>query len=176
MNAPLIHKRLGNAAGVTVIDLLIAVAMIGVITGFLLVNYFQGRRAIDRTKTAVEFANYLQKARLDSMRRSAKDIDEMAQVRVFNRRFYSVALDADGDGQLDIPLVMTLPAEQGVEINGPFPKTFIFDWLGQTVDAQNIHTTPEPINVSNSSGASTIKFTETGKVVVVSGAQSVATK
>ena len=166
MTEPLTQQRLNNAAGVSAIEVLIVLAMVCVIAGFACVHLIQEQRAASRKSTAVEFATLLQKARLDSMRRNAKDINQMAQVKVFNRSMYSVAIDADGDGYLDIPLVTSLE-EQGVEINGPFPKTFIFDWLGQTVDSQNHRSTPPIVTVGNGSGASAVKFTETGDIVVV---------
>lgn len=164
MNAPL---KKSHPRGFSLLELLIVVAMISVISGFAVLNYVQGNRTVARTNAAVELANHLQKARNDSMRRRPKEVDQMAQVKVFNRRFYSVAIDGDGDGHLDIPLVMSLPEEQGVEIKGPFPKTFIFDGLGQTVDAQINRVPAQPITVTNSSGSSAVTFSETGKVIVV---------
>jgi type II secretory pathway pseudopilin PulG len=148
-------------------ELLLVIAMAFVVAGFAVVSLVRGSRTADRTRTAVELANYLKQARVDSMRRNVKDPNQMAQVKVFNRRFYSIAIDGDHDGQLDIPLVMTLPEEPGVEINGPFPKTYIFDWLGQTVDSQNQRVTPQPMIVGNGAGASAIKFEIDGKIVVV---------
>ena len=167
MDAPLTYKRSDTASGVSALEVLIVVAMLCIVAGFICLKLITGNSTTDRKTTAVDLANYLQKARSDSMRRQVKDISQMAQVKVFNRRSYSIAIDADGDGQLDIPLVMNLPAEQDVEMNGPFPKTYIFDGLGQTVDSQNRHITPETVTLSNSSGASSVKFSETGEVIVV---------
>jgi hypothetical protein len=167
MKAPLIKNRFNDAAGRSVLDLLILASMILVIGGFVLFNYFREHRAIARTKTATDFATNLQKARLDSMRRKVTDISQMAQIKVFNRKFYSVAVDGDGDGNLDAPLVLTVPAEQDVAINGPFPKSYIFDARGLTVDLLNHPVAPEPITVSNGGGASAITFSENGNITVV---------
>lgn len=156
-----------NARGFSVTDLLLVIAMVAVIAGFAVVSMVRGNRTTVRTNTAVEIANYLQKARLDSMHRNAKEINQMAQVKVFNRRFYSIAIDGDKDGYLDVPLVMSLPEQPGVEINGPFPKTYIFDWQGQTVDLENHHVAPAPMTVSDGSAASAIKFSDDGRIVVV---------
>ncbi len=161
--------------GFSVIEYLLILAMVSVIAGYALVSYVREQRAAARTNTAMELAKCLQKARIDSMRRNAKDINQMAQVKVFNRSMYSVAIDADGDGYLDTPLVTSLE-KQGVEINGPFPKTFIFDWLGQTVDSQNHRSPPPIVTLGNGSGASAIKFNETGDIVVVPAAKSTAAK
>jgi prepilin-type N-terminal cleavage/methylation domain-containing protein len=172
MNAPL--KTLPR--GFSILELLIGAAIISVVAGFILVKLVQGNRTTSRQSAAVDFANYLQKARLDSMRRQANDLSQMAQVKVFNRKSYSIAIDADGDGQLDIPLVMNLPAEQGVEMSGPFPKTFIFDGQGQPVDSLNHRITPDPVTISNDSGASAVRFSETGDVIVVPALKPARTK
>lgn len=153
--------------GASVAELLLIVAMISVVAGFVVLSLVRGGHTVDRTKTAVELANYLQKARADSIRRNPKDISQMAQLKIFNRRSYSLAIDGDNDGQLDIPLIISLPEEPGVEINGPFPKTYIFDGLGQTVDSQNQRLAPQPMTVGNSSGASAIKFSDDGKITVL---------
>ena len=108
------------------------------------------------------------------MRRNATDLNQMSQVKIFNRRFYSIAIDGDGDGNLDVPLVKSLPQETEVEISGPFPKTYIFNWQGQTVDSQNNSVVPQSIVIGNSSGASAIQFNGDGKVVVVSGVKLAA--
>lgn len=156
-----------NERGVSIVEILIVIVIVTAAVGFAFVNLVQGRRAVVRTKTATDFANYLQKARIDSMRRKPTDINQMAQIKVFNRKFYSVAIDADGDGNLDAPLVLTVPAEQDVAITGPFPKTYIFDARGMTVDSINHPVVPQPITVSNGAGASAITFSENGNITVV---------
>lgn len=153
--------------GFSISEGLLVIAMVAVIAGFIVVSLVRANRSVYRTNTAVEIANHLQKARLDSIRRSAKAINQMAQVKIFNRRFYSIAIDGDNDGYLDIPLVMSLAEQSNVEFDGPFPKTYIFDWQGQTVDSQNQRVAPQPVTIGNSSGASAIKFSEEGKITVV---------
>ena len=162
--------------GFSKLELLCVVVMASMVAGFAVVSLVRGSRTGDRTRTAVDLATHLQKARIDSMRRNARDINQMAQVRVFNRRFYSIAIDGDNDGQLDVPLVISLPEEPGVEISGPFPKNYIFDELGQTVDGQNQRVTPPPMIVGNGSGASAIKFSDDGKIVVVPALKATAAR
>lgn len=166
MNAPLNKKQFVNQAGFSVVEFAIVATMLAAILGFALFSFVKAGRSVERTSAATEIATCLQKARLDSMRRNARDVKDMAQVKIFNRRFYSVAIDGDGDGNLDVPLVKTLPEAMDVEIEGPFPKTYVFDWLGQTVDAQNHRVPPQLIVVGNSAGANSIRFDNEGKVVV----------
>ncbi|MGH9873014.1 MAG: pilus assembly FimT family protein [Pyrinomonadaceae bacterium] len=172
MKAPLTPGRHSNTDGLSAFDLLLVVAIVFMIAGFVVVSFVRGNRSTYRTSTAVEIAGFLQKARLDSIRRNARDLNQMAQVKIFNRRFYSIAIDGDGDGNLDVPLVKSLPEQTEVEISGPFPKTYIFNWQGQTVDSQNNGVAPQSIVVGNSSGASAIKFSDDGKVIVVPGTKA----
>jgi type II secretory pathway pseudopilin PulG len=158
------------------LELIVVLAMVSAVAGFLIVSLVRRNGASDRTATAVEIAGYLQKARSDSIRRNAKEFNQMAQVKIFNRRFYSIAIDGDGDGNVDIPLVKTLPEQIGVEINGPFPKTYVFNWQGQTVDAQNNTVVPPPLTVANSSGASAIQFSDDGKIVVAAAVKLTASR
>lgn len=169
MNALLNRTNLRRDAGVSLVDLLIVAAIVFVIIGFVVVSLVRGSRTTYRTGTAVEIAGYLQKARADSIRRNAKYVNQMAQVKIFNRRFYSIALDGDGDGNLDVPLVKSLPEQADAEVNGPFPKNYIFNWQGQTVDLQNNPVAPPAIIIGNSTGATGIKFGDDGKIVVVPG-------
>lgn len=176
MKAPLTQNRISNAAGMSMMELLIVIAMISVVAGFAFFKLVRGSGSEVRAGVSHELAGYLERARRDSIRRGAKDFKEMAQVRIFNRRFYSIAIDDDGDGNLDIPLVKNLPEKVGVEINGPFPKTYVFNWQGQTVDAQTNPVVPPPLTVGNSSGASAIQFTGDGKIVVVPAVKLTASR
>lgn len=163
---PITHVLRKDNSGLSVVELLIGVAMVTVIAGFVVVQIFRRPRVTTRTNAANEIAAHLKKARSDSMRRRVTDVKQMAQVKVFNRQFYSVAIDADGDGQLDIPLVMSFP-DQGIEIAGPFPKTFIFDESGKTVDANKRPVPSQAVILRDSSGATAIKLSEGGQTTVL---------
>lgn len=162
--------------GFTVTELLLVLAMVSVVVGFVVVTLVRGNRATQRADTAVEIAGYLQKARVDSMRRNAKDLKEMAQVKIFNRRFYSIAIDNDADGNLDIPLVKSLPEQSGVEVKGPFPKTYIFNSEGRTVDLKNNRLVAAPLTIGDGSGASAIAFSDDGTIVVMPAVKLTASK
>jgi len=165
-----------NSRGFSLPEVLLVTAMVLVVAGFVVVSLVRANRTTDRTTTAIEIANYLQKARLDSIRRSANDINQMAQVKVFSRGLYSIAIDGDNDGHLDVPLVMSLPEQPRVEINGPFPKTYIFDAQGQTVDSENRRVSLPPMTIGNSSGASAIKLTDDGRITVAPAVKPTASK
>jgi hypothetical protein len=161
------HLTFPKKNGFSKLELLTVATMCIIVVGFLLVRFVQGSRTNQRTSSSLELATYLQRARLDSIKRNATDVTQMAQVKMFNRNLYSVALDADGDNQLDIPLILSLPENQSLQFNGPFPKTYIFNRLGQTVDESDNRVAPQPITLTNDAGMSEIKFSESGDIVVV---------
>jgi len=152
--------------GFSVIELLIIVAMVGVVSGYALLQIAQARQSISRVNAAHEFLRYIEKARLDSVRRHVIQPIQMGQVTIINSNFYTVTLDTDGNGILDDPRVITLPANSGLSFNGPFPRTIMFNWRGRTVDATNNVATPAPVTISNSYGSSTINISSAGQTGV----------
>jgi Tfp pilus assembly protein FimT len=156
MKAPLTSNKLSNAGGFSVVELLIVVSMIAVVSGFALMQVVRARQLMIRANSAQELAGYLEKARLDSIRRRPSAVSEMAQVSIVNASFYSVTIDADGNGTLDAPRVMRLPTNTDLQFTGTFPRTIYFNWRGRTVDAANAIATPAAITLSSANYGSTV--------------------
>ena len=134
--------------GFTVFELLIVLSIISVISGFALMQITRARQVMVRENAARQFAGYLEKARVDSLRRHPMTSGQMAQVSIINATFYSVTIDANGDGALDSPSVVSL-APAGLQLNGPFPRTIYFNWRGRTVDAAGNVALPSFVTISN---------------------------
>jgi len=152
-----------TARGFTVIELLIVVAMLSTLTGFALIQVSRARQNLTRANAAREFGAYLEKARLDSVRRHPLTTAQMAQISIINASFYSVTLDSDGDGTLDAPKVISVPAGSNLAFNGPFPRTIYYNWRGRTVDAANSIVTPSAITISNGYGSTAINVANSGQ-------------
>jgi len=155
-------RKITSTQGFSTIELLMIVVIVLIVITYTLSTVVRGQKPALRANAARQLANYLEQARNDSVRRRANAASQMAQVTILNDRYYSVMLDANGDGALDTPLVISLN-DQRVTLNGPFPRTFMFDLTGKPVDlgANVIH--PAPITVTNSSGVTTIKVSDTGQ-------------
>lgn len=149
--------------GISIIELLIVVSMIFVISGFALMNISRARQVSVRSNVAREMTSYIEKARLDSIRRHSTTAAQMAQVTIVNSSRYSVTLDSDGDGTIDAARVINLPANSNLIFNGPFPRSIIFNWRGRTVDNAGVLTTPSAISITNSYGASSINLSTAGQ-------------
>ena len=167
MKAPLTPKKFSDAAGVSVLELLIVLTMLAVITGFALMSIVRARQIMIRANAAQELMAYLEKARLDSVRRHPNTTAEMAQVSTLNATFYSVTIDSDGNGALDTPKVISLPVNSGLRFSGTFPRTIYFNWRGRTVDSTNTIAAPATISISNSTyGSTLINVSDTGQPTI----------
>ena len=141
--------------------------MLAVITGFALMRIVRARQVMIRANAAQELMAYLEKARLDSVRRHPNTTAEMAQVSIVNATFYSVIIDSDGNGTLDAPKVINLPVNSGLQFNGTFPRTIYFNWRGRTVDSTNTIAAPATISISSSTyGATLINVSDTGQPTI----------
>jgi prepilin-type N-terminal cleavage/methylation domain-containing protein len=158
--------------GFTVIELLIVLTIISVLVGFAIMQITRARQVMTRENAARQLGSYLEKARVDSLRRHPAASAQMAQVTVINATFYSVTMDADGNGTLDAPKVMSLPAGTSLEFNTPYPRTIYFNWRGRTVDAAGNVATPPFITISNSYGTSRIDLTTAGQTTLEGPAAS----
>lgn len=164
MNAPLTQKDFSDSAGFSVFELLIVVAMISVLTGFVFTQIARARQLMTRANAAYQLAAYLEKARVDSLRRRPATTAEMAQVSILDATFYSVTIDSNGDGTLDAPRVMNLPADANLQFDVPYPRTIYFNWRGRTVDSAGNIANPSFVNIrSPNYGSTTIDLTSAGQ-------------
>ncbi len=160
-------KTLGDASGFSVLELMIVAVMLAVLTGFALTQIDRARQNMTRANAVRELTTNIEKTRLDSVRRHATTDAQMAQVAIINANFYSVTLDANGDGALDAPRVIGMPADSNLTIqNGTFPRTIMFNWRGRTVDSGGNTTSPESVRIGNSYGSTTVRITNGGQTAI----------
>ena len=165
MNAPLTSKEPRSGAGFSVLELLIVISMIAVVTGFALLQIVRARQLMIRANAAQQLAGYLEKARLDSIRRRPTSPAQMAQVSLINANYYTVTIDTDGDGSLNAPLVVRLPTDASLQFTGgTFPRTMYFNWRGRTVDSTDTIVSPTAITISSPVyGSTTINVSDAGQ-------------
>jgi Tfp pilus assembly protein FimT len=127
--------RKGGERGVSIVELLIVVLMISIVTAFAVMRIGGAQRAMRLTNSAREFTGWLEKARLDSLRRHPMSTVEMASVTISSGNSYSVSIDQNGDGALDPARTVTIPATHGATFAGiTIPTTIYYNWRGRPVD------------------------------------------
>jgi len=155
-------ERMGRASGFAAVDLLIVAVIILIVLTYALTTVSQAQRWQARVGAAQQFANYLETARGDSMRRRAIQTPQMADVTILSDSFYTVRVDANGDGVLDAPRVVSL-ADQHLTISGLYPTTLMFDSAGKALDVKGNPISATVITFGNRSGKSVVTVSEAGK-------------
>jgi prepilin-type N-terminal cleavage/methylation domain-containing protein len=130
--------------GVSIVEMLIVVAMIGVVTAFAVMQIGGAQRAMRLSNSARELTSWLEKTRLDSVRRHAMANSEMANVTITSANSYTIQIDQNGDGVLDPARTITIPATHGATFSGiTVPLTIYYNWRGRAVDSSG-----NPLNLS----------------------------
>jgi hypothetical protein len=106
------------------------------VTAFAVMQIGAAQRAMRVTNSARELAGWLEKTRIDSVRRHAMTSGEMANVKIATSSSYIVTIDQNGDGTLDPPRTITIPAVNNASFAGiTIPTTIYYNWRGRTVDS-----------------------------------------
>ncbi|MDQ3684722.1 MAG: hypothetical protein M3430_03865, partial [Acidobacteriota bacterium] len=113
-----------NERGVSMLETVIIVALVAVLTVFAFMGVASARANMRLQNSARQFAGYLEKARVDAIRRRGTSI---VQTLTDDATSYTVTMDFDGDGTTE---TRTFNLEEGVWINR-VPETITFDWRGR---------------------------------------------
>ena len=119
----------GHQTGFTLLQLMIVVLVIAVIGGMAAFGIVQARQRVRLTNSARMVASYLEKARVDSVRRHAVNFNDMAGLTVTSPTSYQVRIDFDSNGTVD---TREVNLDSGISFaNNPAPTRF--DWRGRFV-------------------------------------------
>jgi Tfp pilus assembly protein FimT len=114
--------------GFSLLQIIVVVAIVGIVTAFAIVSIARSRDSIRLQSSVRQLASYIERARLDSIRRHAAGT-ELASVSFTNSSTYSVKMDFDGMGNVT---TRSFTLETGVSIiSTPLPS-LSFDWRGRT--------------------------------------------
>ncbi|HEY0407536.1 MAG TPA: hypothetical protein VGC89_17510 [Pyrinomonadaceae bacterium] len=131
----ILKRGLSKESGVSIVEMLLVVLIIVVVSAWAFMRIVEAQQSARLAGATQELTAYLDKARLDSIRRHATAVEQMAQVSIDSPTRYSVRLDANGDGELDQPRVFNF-ASRGISFNvAAFPTVIRFNWRGRVADA-----------------------------------------
>lgn len=162
--------------GFTAIQLLVVVAIIGIISSMAVISIGSAQQSMRRENTIREFKAYLEKARLDSIRRHATSTADQATVTITAVNSYQVAMDFNYDGTKSSSEIrtITIPSDRMVQFSMgsiSLPLTTRFDWRGRATSAQSDGTTVTPVftianTVNNGSSPTVLNLTSMGDASV----------
>lgn len=112
-----------NEQGFSILQIVVTLAVLSIISTFAVINIHSTRENLRLQNSVRQLAGYLEKARLDAIRRHGNSSV------VFNSgSAYDVTMDFAGSGGVS---TRTIPFENGVEIFSTLPSVS-FNWRGRT--------------------------------------------
>jgi type II secretory pathway pseudopilin PulG len=152
-------------AGFTTIELLIVASVLAVVTTFGVLGISKARAAVRLSGAAREYASYIEKARIFSIRRHADNSDQRASVSINDdKTSYDVTMDLDGDGGMD---TRTISLPSGITFQTI--ESISFDWRGRTWNTAGGVTTPNAqvsIRMSSDDDSISIDVTGSGDITI----------
>ncbi len=158
------QPKVNVAAGFSMAELLIVVALIGIISSFALVTFVKANKGFKLAGATRTLSTYLEKARTDSVRRHGG-----ASINVNSATSYTVNIDFAGTGvatarTVTLPagtsLRYTLPPSGNIIDPSTTPITITYDWRGRTGTTVLLTVTDSTTGV----GSSTLSVGSVGDV------------
>jgi prepilin-type N-terminal cleavage/methylation domain-containing protein len=139
MNRPKKQTRLCSAAGFSVVELLIVIAVVAIVSTFALTSFRNANKTFNVAGAMRNLTAYLEKARVDAVRRHVTD--GSARIDVNSATSYTVHIDFSGGGTssdrtISLPTGTTLrytlpPATASIDPSTT-PIAIQYDWRGRT--------------------------------------------
>ncbi|MBD0372805.1 MAG: hypothetical protein ICV60_18315 [Pyrinomonadaceae bacterium] len=139
---PMLNEARRGEQGFSLLQLVITIAIIAIVSVMATISISKAQADLRRENTIREFKAYLEKARLDSIRRHATSTTDQASVTITASNTYQVAADFNYDGTLAASEVRTfnIPSDRGVQFSTgtvSLPMTTRFDWRGRATTVQS---------------------------------------
>jgi prepilin-type N-terminal cleavage/methylation domain-containing protein len=157
MNFPKKKSRLCSAAGFSVVELLIVIAVVAIISTIALTSFEKSSRSFNLSGATRNLSAYLEKARVDSVRRHAQPSG--ASLDINSTSSYTANIDFSGTGTstartISLPAGTTLsytlpPATTSIDPSAT-PITITYDWRGRTTSTVLLTLTDSTAGVASS--------------------------
>lgn len=122
----------GTERGFTLLQLLMVVTIVGIVTTYALISLATSRDNIHLQNSVRQIAGYIEKARLDAIRRHAT-----ASLTFTSTTTYNVTMDFDGTGNVG---TRSFSLENGIAVSSLGLPSVSFNWRGRTLACTVIFT------------------------------------
>ena len=145
--------------GFTTVEIVIMLGILTIVTMFGLMGITSARASVRLSGAAREYATYIEKARMHSIRNHADDDTDRASVAINEAKTsYNVTMDLDGNGTLETKTI-ALPNDVSFET----VETIAFDWRGRTMSiVEGVTTSNAQVSITLKNGSSSVSVDVTG--------------
>jgi Tfp pilus assembly protein FimT len=150
-------KERNRERGAGIVELIIVLAIVGVVSAFVLIQIRSSRSALRVQNSVRQLASFMEKARIDAVRRHGQ-----STVAFSNTRTYSVTMDFNNVG---VPTTRTFTFQDGVQIASSELPNVTFNWRGRTLTAGSSCVTTFAVNDTMNHGLS-VDVSGSGDVTV----------
>ena len=123
----LLTEKRSHERGAGIVELVIVVAIVAIASAFVLLQIRSSRSALRVQNSVRQLASYMEKARIDAVRRHGT-----SSVSFSNTRTYSVTMDFNGSGT---PTTRTFTFQDNVNLASSELPNVTFNWRGRTLTA-----------------------------------------
>jgi len=123
----LLTEKRSHERGAGIVELVIVLAIVAVVSAFVLLQIRSSRAALRVQNSVRQLASYMEKARIDAVRRHGT-----SSVSFSNTRTYSVTMDFNGSGT---PTTRTFTFLDNVNLASSELPNVTFNWRGRTLTA-----------------------------------------
>src|SRR5437879_9010860 len=123
-------RAVDEQRGFSLIEILVAFVLISIVSAFALIQISSTRASLSLQSSVRQLATYLERARMDAIRRHATTSDMLSSVVFTSNNTYNVKKDFDGSGT---PSTRTFTFESsvpGIPPGSPLPNVG-FNWRGR---------------------------------------------
>src|SRR5688500_3416523 len=126
------RTQIKTEAGFSMMQLLVVLAVVSIVSSLAFFGSTSARQRIRLSNSSRMLASYVERARVDSVRRHPTSAADMAGIEVLNTTPYRVKMDFDGNGTVE---TRDITLDDGV-VFATDPIALAFDWRGRLVDLE----------------------------------------
>ena len=124
------RSRTFEQSGFSVIQLLLTVVLISIVSAFALLQVSSTRARLSLQNSVRQLATYIERARMDAIRRHATTTDMLSSVVFASNNTYNVKMDFAGTGTPSTRTFTFDSSVPGISPGSPLP-TVTFNWRGR---------------------------------------------
>ena len=175
-------------SGFTLIEVMIVLVLLAILTTIAFLNIGNSKTDLQRQRIAREFKVYLERARFDSVKRRAVDINDMSRITLNSSSSFTAAIDLNENGVLDATDTRQVDFDQRSETQITvtntlnYPITIRFNQRGHIIAKDNLGNNVNPVfticshnclgPTPNNKDLTVISVSTTGTVAVLKNGQT----